>query len=71
MFRKVSAILLSVMVLLVTVISILAIWDIIEVERILSKSLGTLVIIFVASTIVLFIYSVVYRDENNGNNKIQ
>jgi glucan phosphoethanolaminetransferase (alkaline phosphatase superfamily) len=69
--RKAASIILVLMVLFFTTISILAIWDIIEVERILSKTLGTLLVIFVAAAIMLFIFAVIFKtdaDRNNSNN---
>ncbi|MBI3502455.1 MAG: hypothetical protein HY063_11750 [Bacteroidetes bacterium] len=61
--RKISAMALVALVLFFTIISILAIWDIIKIEQILQKSLTTLLVIFVASAIVLFIFSVLYKAE--------
>ena len=62
--RKFSAIALVALVLFFTVISILAIWDIIEIERILQKSLSTLLVIFVSSAIVLFIFAILFKSED-------
>ena len=61
--RKTASIILVLMVLFFTTISILAIWDIIEVERILSKTLGTLLVIFVAAAIILFIFAVIFKSD--------
>jgi len=61
--RKAASIILVLMVLFFTTISILAIWDIIEVERILSKTLGTLLVIFVAAAIMLFIFAVIFKTD--------
>lgn len=62
--RKISAIALVALVLFFTAISILAIWDIIEIEQILQKSLSTLLVIFVSSAIALFIFAVLYKAED-------
>ncbi|HEY4799467.1 MAG TPA: hypothetical protein VII99_10365 [Bacteroidia bacterium] len=61
--RKIAAIALVVLVLFFTVISVLAIWDVIQIEQILQKSLSTLLIIFVSSAIVLFIFAILYKSE--------
>jgi predicted RND superfamily exporter protein len=63
-FRKTAAILLSLIVLFFTVISVLAIWDVIDIQHILSKSLGTLLVIFVSSAIILFIFAVIMKEED-------
>lgn len=50
--------------------SILAVWDIINIEHIISKTLTTLLIIFVSSAVMLFIFSVLYKpDPENHNQK--
>lgn len=61
--RKFAAIALVVMVLFFTVISILSIWGIINVEHVLSKTLTTLLVIFVSAAIMLFIFAIVFRDK--------
>lgn len=76
MFRKGISILLALLALFFTVISILAVWDIIEVKHIISKTLTTLLIIFISAAVMLFIFSVLYKSSedvpprplNNGNN---
>jgi hypothetical protein len=61
--RKFAAIALVLMVLFFTAISILSIWGIIDIEHVLSKTLSTLLVIFVSSAIVLFIFAIVFRDK--------
>ncbi len=61
MFRKGISILLALLALFFTVISILAVWDIIEVKHIISKTLTTLLIIFISAAVMLFIFSVLYK----------
>ena len=65
--RKIASVILIVMVLFFTTISILAIWDIIEIDHILSKTLGTLLVIFLASAIMLFIFAVIFKSDTNSN----
>ena len=62
-FRKAAAVILAMIVLFFTTLSVLAIWDVITIEHILSKSLGTLLVIFVSSAIILFIFAVVFKGE--------
>jgi hypothetical protein len=58
--KKFFAILLSLLVLIITTLSILAIWDVIEVKDIFGRAFSSLFIIFVASAIILFIFTVLY-----------
>lgn len=69
MFRKGISILLAILVVFFTLMSLLAIWDIIEVEHIIRKSLSSLFLIFVSATVMLFIFSVLYKggDDKNVN----
>jgi len=61
--RKASAIILIALVSFFTGISILAIWDIIKVEHIFTKTLSTLLILFAASAIMLFIFAVLFKSD--------
>lgn len=65
--KKFFSILLAFLVFATTVVSVLAIWDVIDINDILSKSPSSLLIIFVSSAIILFIFSVLYQD--NSHNK--
>ena len=65
MFRKGISILLAVLTLFFAVLAILGIWEIIEVKNIAWKSLYSIFVIFIASAIVLFIFSVIYRNEGD------
>lgn len=66
MFRRGIAILLAVLALFFTVMSILAVWDIINIQHIISKTLTTLLIIFVSAAVMLFIFSVLYKPDNDS-----
>ncbi|MDT8309052.1 MAG: hypothetical protein RQ866_05940 [Bacteroidales bacterium] len=61
--RKFAAGVLMIMTIFITVLAILAIWDIIEVKNILTKALGTLLIIFSSSAVILFIFSLIFKDK--------
>ena len=60
--------LLALLALFFTVMAILAVWDIINIEHIISKTLTTLLIIFVSAAVMLFIFSVLYKPDNNTSN---
>jgi len=64
--RKFASIILVALVFFFTVISILAIWDVIEIEHVLSKTFSSLLVIFTASAIVLFIFAVVYKNDHDN-----
>jgi|GEM_PF-319813 len=78
MFRKGISILLATLTLFFTVLAILGIWDVIDVKNIASKSLYSILVIFVSAAILLFIFSVLYKSgddnftppppPNNGGN---
>ena len=61
MFRKGISILLAVLTLFFTTLAILGIWEIIDVKNIAWKSLYSIFVIFIASAIILFIFSVIYK----------
>jgi hypothetical protein len=67
MFRKGISILLATLTLFFATLAILGIWEIIDVKNIASKSLYSIFVLFIASAIILFIFSVIYKngDENN------
>ncbi len=66
--KKITSYILITFVLLITVISLLGIWEIISLEDVMRKIFTSLFIIFVASVIVLFIFSVIIRDSGNDKN---
>ncbi len=68
MFRRGISMLLALLALFFTVMAILAVWDIINIEHIISKTLTTLLIIFVSAAVMLFIFSVLYKPDNNTSN---
>lgn len=53
---------LILLVLVFTVIAILGIWDVIDLDQVLQKILSSLIVIFAASAVVLFIFAVLIRD---------
>ncbi len=65
--RKIVSYLLIGMVIFVTGISILAIWDVIQLERVFWKTAQSLFVVFIASVVVLFITSVIMNNDNKSN----
>ena len=63
--KKVTSYVLITIVLLITIVSLLGIWDVICLEDVMRKIFTSLFVVFVASAIVLFIFSVLIRDPND------
>ncbi|MCK5170629.1 MAG: hypothetical protein KAQ75_12185 [Bacteroidales bacterium] len=64
--KKITSYILITFVLLITVISLLGIWEIISLEDVMRKIFTSLFVVFVASVIVLFIFSVIIRDYDSN-----
>jgi heme A synthase len=63
MKRVVSYILIA-LVLIFTVVAILGIWDIIDLKNVMMNTIFSLIVIFAASAVILFIYTVFTRDSD-------
>jgi heme A synthase len=61
--KKVISYFMIVLVLIFTIIALLGIWDIISLEEIIRKMFVSLMVIFAAAAVILFIFSVLIRDE--------
>ncbi len=69
MVKKIASYLLIGIVVFVTAISILAIWDVIALEDVFWKTAKSLFIVFIASIVVLFITSVIMNGDNTNRSK--
>jgi len=67
--KKVISYLLIGIILVFTVIALLGIWDLIELEDIIRKMILSLLVIFAASAVILFIFSVMIRDSDSSPEK--
>ncbi|MBT3648526.1 MAG: hypothetical protein HN542_09835 [Flavobacteriales bacterium] len=66
--KRLTATVLILAVLFFSTLAVLSIWEVIDIERIFRKSLLTLVVIFSASAIILFVFSNFLRgDDGRGN----
>ena len=65
MFRKGISILLAFSVVLFTILAILGIWEIIDIKNFAWKSFSSIMVIFVSAAILLFIFSVLYKNEED------
>ncbi len=60
--KKIVSYILITLVLIFTVVAILGIWDIIDLQNVMMNAILSLLIIFAASAVILFIYTVFMRD---------
>lgn len=62
--KKITAYVLIFLIVFSTVIGLLAIWDVIDVQEVMKKVLSSIFIVFVSSVVVLFIFSVIIKDSD-------
>jgi len=67
MFRRAISILLALSVVLFTILAILGIWGIIDIKNFAWKSFSSVLIIFISSAILLFIFSVLYKNDREDS----
>ncbi|HXK80795.1 MAG TPA: hypothetical protein PLO05_01395 [Bacteroidales bacterium] len=67
-FRKISGYLLVGIVFLLTALAILGIWEVIDFEHVVRKSIMSLFVIFVAAVVILFILTVIIKDNKQPKN---
>ena len=65
--KKVVSYILITCVLLFTVVAILGIWDIIDLKNVMMNTIFSLIVIFAASAVILFIYTVFMRDNDQSH----
>ena len=65
--KKSVAYILIGLVLVFTVLSILGIWEVISLDYILRKIVLSLLVVFAASAVILFVFTILIRD--NGQPK--
>lgn len=65
--KKAIAYFLSGLVLIFSIIAILGIWEIIDLEYILSKMFKSMMVIFVTAAIIVFIFSILIRDNQRDD----
>ncbi len=65
--KKLTAYILIGLIIVSTVIGMLAIWDIIDVQQVMKKVFSSLFLVFISSVIVLFIFSVLFKDSEKNS----
>ena len=53
-----------ILVLVFTVIALLGIWEVISLEDIIKKMFVSLMVVFAAAAVILFIFTVLIRDQD-------
>ena len=66
--KKIVSYILIGLVLFFTLLALLGIWDIINLEQVMSRLLYSLLTLFAASAVILFIFSVLIKDDNDQKN---
>lgn len=61
--RKVAGYILVGLIIFFTVIALLGIWGIIDIKEYITKALSSLLVIFIASAVILFVTSILIKDE--------
>lgn len=64
--KKVVSYILITLVLLFTVIAVLGVWEFIDLSNVIQKIMSSLLIIFAASAVVLFIFTVLIKDDGQA-----
>ena len=65
--RKLIAFILSALILLFSVISILAIWDIIEYDDLVKRMFQSLMVILATSAVIVLIFAILDRPERDDS----
>jgi len=63
--KKVISYFMIILVLVFTVIALLGIWEVISLEDIIKKMFVSLMVVFAAAAVILFIFSVLIRDQES------
>ena len=62
--KKIISYFMIILVLVFTIIALLGIWEIISLEDIVKKMFVSLMVVFAAAAVILFIFSVLIRDQD-------
>ena len=65
--KRIIAYFLSVLVLIFSAIAILGIWEVIDLDYLLSKMFKSVMVIFVAAAVIVFIFSILIREHHQDD----
>jgi hypothetical protein len=60
--RQLTAYALGLLIIMGTTVALLSIWDIIDIENVMARIMKSLVVIFAASVISLFVFNVLFKE---------
>lgn len=63
--KRITSYVLAALIVVCTFIALLAIWDIISLEDVMRKILTSMLVIFAASVVTLFIFNVLIKEPEN------
>ena len=63
--KKTIAYFLSGLVLIFSIIAILGIWDVIDLQNLLSKMFSSMLVIVAASAVIVFLFAILIRDHSD------
>jgi hypothetical protein len=66
--KKIIAYTLSILVLIFSLIAILGIWDIVDIEDLIARMFKSLMVILAAAAVVVLIFSILDRPERKEHN---
>ncbi len=66
--KKTIAYFLSGLVLIFSIIAILGIWDVIDLQNLLSKMFSSMLVIVAASAVIVFLFAILIRDTSDHEN---
>ena len=67
--KKIFAYSLSTLVLLFSLVAILGIWDVVDIEFLIARMFKSLMVILAAAAVVVLIFSILDRPERDMHNK--
>lgn len=65
--KRIIAYFLSALVLAFCILAILGIWDIIELENLLSRMFQSMMVILAAAAVIVFIFAILFRDSRSDD----
>ena len=63
--RKITGYILVGLIIVFTMVAILGIWGLIDLEQVFTKVMSSLLVVFIASAVVLFITTVLIKEDKN------
>lgn len=67
--KKIIGYFLSILVLAFCVLAILGIWNIIELENLLSRMFQSMMVILASAAVIVFIFAILFRENRSGDDR--